>query len=88
MTESLTLSDGTVFNNSYAVLSGSLLLYIKGQNLRTVFDALIEPENTDRIVYTQNNGATINFDGFTKLVAVRDEGNGLTTAVLMKEVTG
>ena len=88
MTESLKLSDGTVFNNSNAVLSGSLFLYINGQDLRTVFDALIEPENTARIAYTQNNGETINFDGFTKLIAVRDEDNGLITAVLRKEVNG
>lgn len=82
MQELLTLNDGTVWTDSSAILSGSLFLYVKNETMRDVFDALIDPEKTARIVYTMNNGDTAAFDGFTRLRAVRDEGGGLITAVL------
>ena len=87
MPEKLTLNDGTVLENASAIRSGvNLFAYVYGSDLRTVFDLLIEKENTKRIVYTQNNGEDVVFYGFDRLIAVRDEGNGLVTAVLEREV--
>lgn len=86
MPEKLTLNDGTVLENSNALLSGDLFLYVRWLDMRTVFNLLINPDKTAVIIYTMNNGDEIRFSGFTKLIAVRDEGNGLVTAVMRKEV--
>lgn len=86
MPEKLTLSNGTELENSSAILSGNLFLYIRGEDMKTVFDLLIDPENTEEIVYTMINGEDRTFSGFNKLIAVTDEENGLITAVLRKEV--
>lgn len=85
--EKLTLSDGTELENSSAILSGNMFLYIRGEDMKTVFDLLIDPENTEEIVYTMINGEDRTFRGFNKLIAVTDEENGLITAVLRKEVS-
>ena len=86
MPEKLTLNDGTVLDNSSAILSGDLFLYIHDSDLQTVFDLLIDPENTKQIIYTQVNGTLITYVGYKKLRAVTDEDNGLITAVLRREV--
>ena len=87
MPEKLTLNDGTVLDNSSAILSGDLFLYIHDSDLQTVFDLLIDPENTKQIIYTQVNGTSLTYVGYKKLHAVTDEDNGLITAVLRKEVS-
>ena len=86
MPEKLTLSNGTELENSSAILSGNLFLYIRGEDMKTVFDLLIDPENTEEIVYTMINGEDRTFSGFNKLIAVTDEENGLITAVLRRGV--
>ena len=86
MPENLTLSDETILDNSYAVLSGDLFLYMRGHGMKEVFDLLIDPEKVEQITYTQVNGDNVVFNGFQKLIAVRDEGNNLVTAVLRREV--
>lgn len=87
MPEKIRLNNGFVFNNSNAILTGDLFLYIRdGRDLKAVFDLLIDPEKTKKIVYTQANGEPVTFVGYKKLIAVRDEGNGLITAILRKEV--
>ena len=86
MPEKLTLNDGTELENSSAILSGDLFLYVNGSDLQTVFDLLIDPENTKQIIYTQVNGTLITYVGYKKLRAVTDEDNGLITAVLRREV--
>ena len=83
----LTLNDGNVFQNSSALVStGNLFVYIQqaGVTLTDVFNAFVDPEKTGRIVYTQVNAEEIVFTGYEKLIAVRDEGDGLFTAVLIK----
>ena len=87
MPEKLKLNDGTELENSSAILSGDLFLYVNGSDLQTVFDLLIDPENTKQIIYTQVNGTSITYVGYKKLHAVTDEDNGLITAVLRKEVS-
>lgn len=81
----MTLADGTVFQNSYAMISSRLLMvYIQDgvSDLRTVFDALIDPEKTAVVSSVDYAGKETVFRGYTKLIAVRDEGDGLFTAVL------
>lgn len=83
----LTLNDGTVFQNSSALVStGNLFVYIQqaGVTLTDVFNAFVDPDKTGRIVYTQINGEEISFLNYEKLIAVRDEGGGLFTAVLTR----
>lgn len=85
----LTLNDGTVFENGSHALKSYNTLYIyvtDGTGIKGVFDAFIDPEKTAHIEYNYY-GAALSFDGFTKLIAVRDEGHGLVTAVLEKGVT-
>ena len=86
MPEKLTLNNGTELENSSAILSGDLFLYIHDHTMKAVFDLLIKPRNTEVIVYTMNNGTEITYNGYTKLRTVSDEGNGLITAVLVREV--
>ena len=86
MPEKLTLNNGTELEDSSAILSGNLFLYIHNSDLQTVFNLLIDPENTEVIVYTRNNGTEVTYEGYTKLKAVTDEDNGLITAVLRREV--
>lgn len=84
MDEKLTLNNGTVLENSSAILSGNLFLYIRGKTMKAVFNLLSVRKNVETIVYTQVNGEDLTFSGFTKLTAVSDEGNGLITAVLRR----
>ena len=86
MPEKLTLNNGTELEDSSAILSGDLFVYIHDSDLQTVFGLLIDPENTEQIIYTRNNGTEVTYEGYTKLKAVTDEGNGLITAVLRREV--
>ena len=84
--EKLTLNDGTVLENSSAVVSRDLFLYIMGMTMAEVFNLLIVPEKVEKIIFTQINGDEVICEEFTKLTAVRDEGDGLVTAVLQKAV--
>ena len=87
MPEKLTLNNGAELEKASAIRSElTLFVYAPDSDLRTVFGLLIDEENTQRIVYTQNNGTEIVFNGFTRLTSVSDEGNGLITAVLKREV--
>lgn len=80
----LTLNDGTVLEDSNAILSGDLFLYMNGYGLQEIFELLIDPEKTKKIIFTQVNGDKVTFTGYKRLIAVRDEDNGLITAVLKK----
>ena len=84
----LTLNDGTVLQNSYALLSDSLFVYVQqyGITLVSFFELFCNPEKTAQIVYTQPNGENVTYTGYERLISVRDEGNGLFTAVLKKVV--
>lgn len=85
MDGTLTLNDGTVMSGSTLLESnGHLFIYVmNGSGIRDVFNLMIEPTKTCRITAVQN-GETLVKEGFTKLIAVRDEGNGLITATLAK----
>lgn len=83
--ETLTLNDGTLLSDSSAHQDDArLYVYIRsGAGLQEVFNLLIDPEKTERIVMNAPDFERI-FEGFTKLTAVTDEGNGMITAVLKK----
>ena len=86
--ETLKLNDGTVMENSYALMSSNTLFVYcadEGMTLSGFFALLIDSGNTEKIVYTKINGTEIEFDGFDRLMSVRDEDNGMFTAVLIKE---
>ena len=83
--ETLTLSDGTVLQNASAILSDNeLFVYINDTLFNSVFYQLSDKRRTQSIVYTMVNGEMVVFAGFTRLIALRDEGKGLITAVLRK----
>jgi hypothetical protein len=86
MAENLKLNDGTVLDNSSAILSSDLFLYMNGYGMKEVFDLLIEPEKAKKIVYTRNDGSIVSYLKYKKLISVRDEGDDLITAVLRREV--
>lgn len=84
--ESLKLSDGTVLENSSALVSNTdLFVYLQGIAFRAAFQQLIESRKTRKITYTRNSGEKVIFEGYTRLVALRDEDDGMVTAVLRKE---
>ena len=83
MPEKLRLTDGTELNGN-AIKSGDLFLYIYGLEIQEVFALLINREKVRRVIFIQNDGTETAFDGFIRLIAVRDEGDGLITAVLRK----
>ena len=84
--EKLTLSNGAELENSSVIQSGDLFLYIRGKTMKAVFNLLSVQKNVETIVYTQVNGEDITYTGYKKLIAVRDEDNGLITAVLRRVV--
>ena len=81
----ITLNDGTVLKNSYVILSGSLLyVYVQdGSTLADVFGLLIDPEKTAKITALAAGGET-EYTGYTKMISVRDEETGQSTASLRK----
>ena len=84
--EKLRLNDGTEMENASAILAEpDLYVYANGLTLGDLFHQLCESRKTRKITYTQNNGEKVLFEGYTKLKALRDEEDGLVTAVLRKE---
>ena len=85
--ETLTLNNGVVLENSTAIENDNFL-YIYTRNnyaVKYLCDALYLPENIARIVAVYSGGERT-YTGFNKLIAVRDEGKGFTTAALKRTV--
>ena len=85
--ETLTLNNGVVLENSTALENeDSLYIYTNNNySVKDLCDALYLPENIASIVAVYP-GSESTYTGFNKLIAVRDEGKGLTTAVLKRTV--
>lgn len=84
----LKLNDGTILSDSQAYDDGKGLNIIIGDKsldiLQTVL-LLSNKENTQKIIYHYYKVELV-FDGYTKLVSVRDEGT-MITATLKKEAS-
>lgn len=84
--EQLKLNDGTVLANSSLVQGDpDLFIYMNGITFAGAFNQLIESRKTKKIIYTRNSGDQVVCSGYTRLTALRDEGDGYITAVLRKE---
>lgn len=85
--ETLTLNNGVVLENSTAIEDeDSLYIYTRNNYaVKVLCDALYLPANIERIIAVYPGGEAT-YTGFNKLIAVRDEGKGLTTAVLKRTV--
>ena len=84
--ETLTLNNGVVLENSYAIENDNIL-FVYTQNsysMKDIFDSLYDQNNTETITYNSNGNASV-FSGFTKLTSVCDEGRGMITAILKKQ---
>lgn len=83
--ETLELYDGTVLENSNAHMDADrLYVYIRdGSSLQEVFNLLIDPEKTERIIRRAPELETV-FEGYETLIAVKDEEIGMITAILKK----
>lgn len=79
----LTLNNGIVLENSYAIEStGMLFLYSQsGYNILELCGLLYPAENT-RLITAEDEKV---YAGYNKLVSVRDEENNMITAVLKKD---
>ena len=84
----LTLSDGTVLENSTAHEDngiGTLFIYVEtGYTMKEIFDLLYDSEKSKKIVFDRIDGQSVTFRGYKHLIDVRDEGNGMITAALKK----
>ncbi len=82
----LTLNDGTVLEDTQAIEStGMLFIYSYcGHTIKELCDLLFPAENISSIE-ANFPGGTKTYNGYNRLVAVRDEGNNLLTAVLAKD---
>lgn len=85
MNEKLKFKNGQELTGN-ALCSNYLFLYMYKTDMGTVFNLLYNsPANTGTIVYEAAADTSFTYEGYTKLTSVRDEGNGLITAVLQKE---
>ena len=86
--QKLTLNDETVLENSYVIEdeeSRTLFLYTQNEyTLKDVFDNLYDQEKAKKIVMSNDDDVVHTFKGYKRLIAVRDEGRGMVTAVLKK----
>ena len=84
--QTLTLSDGTVLENSYAaVTTDRLFLYINnGMNIVQIVMLLCDPDKTRNITYSSGDGNFVEYSGFTVLVSVQTGVNGLVSGALKR----
>ena len=83
--ETLTLNDGTVLQNSYAVETiDNLFLYIRnGMNMMQVFQLVADQNKTEEITFTA--GTTIQiYGGYTMLQGITTEHGGMISVVLRR----
>ena len=85
MEMTITLNNGVVLEFSQIFLSGDIVyVYIRnGYGIKQVFDLFIDPENTS-IMTTKEPGKENRYEGYTKLICVKDEEHNLITAMLRK----
>ena len=85
MDQYLTLNDGTVLDNSYAIENGGVLwLYVYAPlTMAQVFGMLNDPEKTAQIA-AYRFGLTTEHEGFRELFCIQKENGGFISAGLRK----
>lgn len=83
--ETLTLNDQTVLENSSAIEDeNTLFVYTRnGYDMKFVFDLLYDSEKISTITAVSPGDERV-YEGYSRLVAVTDEGHGRVSAVLKK----
>lgn len=83
--ETLTLNDGTVLENSYAVETmNNLFLYIRnGMTMMQVFMLMFDPNKISMIKYTAGTVVT-EFGGYTMVQGITQEHGGMVSVVLRR----
>ena len=83
--ETLTLNDQTVLENSSAIEDeNTLFVYTRnGYDMKFVFDSLYDPEKISTITALSTGNERI-YTGYSRLVAVSNEGHNQVSAVLKK----
>ena len=85
MEQKITLADGTVIQNAYAMLvDGNLFIYINASaDIGQIFDLLRNPKKTKRI-RSQAFGDDVTYQKYTKIYFIREEDNGFINAGMRK----
>ncbi len=86
MDEKLTLNNGTEIAGHYLETDTRLFLYLFGTTLTSVFELLIDPENTE-VIKMNRNGQESQVSGYNHLCSISEERNGMITAGLKKVST-
>ena len=83
--ETLTLNDGTVLENSYAVETmNNLFLYIRnGMTMMQVFMLMFDQSKISMIKYTAGTVVT-EFGGYTMVQGITQEHGGMISVVLRR----
>lgn len=83
--QKLTLTDGTVYENSRALESSDMLyVYVKdGSDIRKVGLDFLKPKKVREIKFTYGD-AEIVFSGYTEVTLLKDEGTFISV-ILKKE---
>ena len=80
------LSNGAIMEGASLIsMDGKLFLYIPGDDMRAMFDLLMNSAATASMTF-EDGPVESTYEGFTKLTAISGEGDGLITAVLRKEI--
>ena len=83
--ETLTLNDGTVLNNSYAVETlDNLFLYVRnGMTMMQVFMLMMDTNKIEQITYTAGT-AVAEYSGYTVVQGITMEHGGMISVVLRR----
>lgn len=80
------LSNGAILEGASLIsLDGKLFLYIPGDDMRAMFDLLMNSAATASMTF-EDGPVESTYEGYTRLTAISGEGDGLITAVLRKEI--
>ena len=80
------LSNGAILEGASLInTDGRLFLYIPGDDMRAMFELLMNSAATASMTF-EDGTVESTYEGYTRLTAISSEGDGLITAVLRKEI--
>ena len=85
MNEKLRFGDGTEADGRGLETDSRLFLYLYGMDIKTVFDLLINPENTMEIRWEQSESIRGKWTGYNTLMSVSVEREGMISASLIRK---